>query len=77
MPSQIGKELVLFLRLHALSTMFENDAIVSVILAFYPKNVIKLIEVIYHFNYEQKSILDNVISLNLQLHAKNVICTRI
>lgn len=52
MPSQIGKELVHFLRLHALSTMFSNDAIVSVILAFYPKNVIKLIKVIYRFNYE-------------------------
>lgn len=46
LPSRIRKRLVLFLRLHALFTMPENDAVVSVILTFYPKNVIKLIKLL-------------------------------
>lgn len=46
LPSQIRKRVVLFLRLHALLIMPENDAVVSVILTFYPKNVIKLIKLL-------------------------------
>lgn len=52
LPSQIRKRHVLFLRLHTLLTMSENDADVSVILVFCTKNVIKLIQVIYYVNYD-------------------------